>query len=617
MDIQAIRREFPILSRTMNGHPLAYLDGAATSQKPRAVIEALSRFYEDTNANIHRGVYRLSEEATRAFEDARGKVARFLGAPSPRSVVFVRNATEGVNLVARAWGDRNVHAGDEILVTRMEHHANLVPWHLLARRTGAVIREIPVTDEGRLDRSAFEALLNPRVRLVAVTHVSNVLGTINPVARVVATARAAGAAVLIDGAQAAPHLPVDLAAMDPDFYVVSGHKMMGPTGVGALVVRTPRYDEMDPFLGGGEMIRDVDIDASTYADPPWRFEAGTPDIGGVVAFGAAIDWLSSVGMTNVAARDDAVGTHAFERLSRVRGLRILGPRPGSDRTGSLVSFTLDAAHPHDIAQELDAAGIAVRAGHHCCQPLMKRFGLAATTRASFSVFTTEAEIDRLGDALDAVVRKYAPRAGPFSELEETTPGKSGASESGAVPVSDDGLMREVVMDHYMAPAGRDPIEGAQVEWSGKNPLCGDEVTLRMRLEDDRIAGLQVLGRGCSISVASGSMLAVRLKGRTLDEARALLAATKAMLRGEPLPAGLDLGDVEVLKGIKDLPVRVKCALLPWTTLEEGLAHGESEGHDHAAGPCRGHRPHHAPAPRRDPDETHAPAEAETSRGGRP
>lgn len=598
MDIQAIRREFPILAREMNGHALAYLDSAATTQKPRAVIAALSRYYEESNANIHRGVYRLSEEATHAYEDARGKVASFLGAPSPSAVVFVRNATEGVNLVAHGWGDRNVRAGDQILVTRMEHHANLVPWHMLARRTGAVIREIPITDDGRLDLAAFDALLSPRVKLVAVTHVSNVLGTINPVARIVASARAVGAAVLIDGAQAAPHLPIDLAVLDPDFYVVSAHKMLGPTGMGALVVRTSRYDEMDPFLGGGEMIRDVDVDASTYAEPPARYEAGTPDIGGAVAFGAAIDWLSALGMANVAARDRAIGTHAHARLSRLAGLRILGPGPGQDWAGSLVSFTLDAAHPHDIAQELDARGIAVRAGHHCCQPLMKRFGLMATTRASFSVYTTEAEIDRLADALEGVVRRYAPRVGAGAGtgtgtgkgtgtgtgtgtglgFGEEPAGPADATPSAAVPdLRDDGLMREVVMDHYLHPAGREPVDGAQVEWTGKNPLCGDEVTLRLRLDGERIAGIQVLGHGCSISVASGSMLAVRLKGRTLPEARALLAGTKAMLRGEPLPAGLDLGDVEVLQGVRDLPVRVKCALLPWTTLEESLAHGGTQG----------------------------------------
>lgn len=624
LDIRAIRAQFPILSRTMNGHPLAYLDSAATTQKPRAVIDALSRYYEQSNANIHRGVYRLSEEATRAYEDARGRVAGFLGAPSPASIVFVRNATEGVNLVARAWGDRNVSAGDEILVTRMEHHANLVPWHLLARRTGAVIREIPITDDGRLDLAAFDALLSPRVRLVAVTHVSNVLGTINPVARIVAAARAAGAAVLVDGAQAAPHLPIDLAALDPDFYVVSAHKLMGPTGMGALFVRAGRYDQMDPFLGGGEMIRDVEIDASTYAEPPGRYEAGTPDIGGAIAFGAAVDWLSALGMADVAARDRAIGEIAHARLSRVPGLRILGPGPGPDWAGSLVSFTLDAAHPHDVAQELDARGIAVRAGHHCCQPLMKRYGLAATTRASFSVYTTEDEIDRLVDGLAAIVRQYAPareaiddrkfvtatnfREGvagkPGAVTNSATFGAAGAREElvAVTNFADDGLMREVVMDHYMHPAGRDPVDGAQVVWSGKNPLCGDEVTLRLRLDGDRIANLQVLGHGCSISVASGSMLAVRLKGRTLDEARALLAGTKAMLRGEPLPAGLDLGDIEVLQGIKDLPVRVKCALLPWTTLEESLAHGASaRGSDAPDAGAPAPNPEPKPEPESAPD----------------
>lgn len=575
LDVERIRADFPILSRTMNGHPLVYLDSAATSQKPRAVIDALVRYYETLNANVHRGVYRLAEDATREYEAARTKVAAFVGAPSPAGVVFVRNATEGINLVARAWGDRNLREGDEILVTAMEHHSNLVPWHLLARRTGARVRAVGITEDGRLDLAGLDVLLNSRTRLVALSHVSNVLGTINPVADIVRRAHAVGAAVLVDGAQSVPHLPVDVAALGADFLAFSGHKMLGPTGVGVLVVRPDRYDEMDPFLGGGEMIREVTLTSSTYADPPWRYEAGTPNIAGVIALGAAVDYLRAIGMDVVAEHDRALGTLARRRLSEVDGLHLLGPTPGPDATGGVATFTMDGVHPHDIAQAMDGRGIAVRAGHHCCQPLMARLGLAATTRASFYLYNTESEVELLAAALEDVARTYAPR--PVSVLAPDP-------ASAAVEVPDDELFREVVLDHYMHPAGREPIPGPAVEWHGKNPLCGDEVTLRLHTEDGRIAGLQVVGHGCSISVASGSMLAERLKGRTLDEARRLLRGVKAMFRGEPLPDDLDLGDLAALQGVKDLPVRVKCALLAWTTLEEALEAPnppeEHHGHSH-------------------------------------
>lgn len=566
LDISAIRRQFPILSTPMNGRPLVYLDSAATSQKPQAVIDALANHYRYANANIHRGVYRLSEDATAAYEAARSKVAGFLGA-NASSIIFVRNATEGVNLVARAWGERNLGKGDVILVSTMEHHANLVPWHFVARKTGALIKEIPISDDGRLDLQVYTHLLAAgNVKLVAVTHVSNVLATINPVKLIVDAARKAGAAVLLDGAQAAAHLSVQLSVLDPDFYVVSGHKLMAPQGTGAVYVKAERFDQMDPFLGGGDMIKNVEIADSTYADPPWRYEAGTPDIAGAIGFGAAIDWIQSIGMDNIRQHEERLMAHAWERLSAIKGLDILGPKPGFDRAGSLASFTMDGAHPHDIAQELDTQGIAVRAGHHCCQPLMTRYGLMATTRASFAVHTTINEIDFLAESLEQIIGKYSVHEHVHFEPVGTV--EAGFHDH---MEPDDELMREVVMDHYKSPEGRAPVEGAQVEWVGKNPLCGDEVTLRMRLEDDRIADIQVLGRGCSISVASGSMLAVRMKGRTLAEAKALLDGVKQMLHGKPLPAGLDLGDAEVLRGVKDLPVRVKCALLPWTTLEESLS----------------------------------------------
>ncbi len=603
-DVNAIRRDFPILSRVVRGRALVYLDSAATSQKPRQVLDAVRRYDEEANANAHRGVHALAEEATRLYEDARERVARFVGAADPREVVFVRNATEGVNLVAHAWGDANVREGDEVLVTVMEHHSNLVPWHLLARRTGARVRAVPVRDDGRLDLDAFRAMLSPRVRLVAVTHVSNVLATINPVAEMVRASHEVGARVLVDGAQAVPHRPVDLrggwggrgmggsgSPIEADFYVFSGHKMLGPMGIGVVMVARERYEEMQPFLGGGEMIREVEVDSSSYADPPWRFEAGTPNVEGAVGLAAAMDYLSDLGMEAVAEHTRRLGARAREVLREVPGVRLFGPEPGPDSSGSVVSFTLEGVHPHDIAQVLDRFGVAIRAGHHCAQPLMKRLGVPATARASFYLYNTEEEVDFLARCLAEAAREFAPaRAGWEGTVRgDRAAGQEAVPSAGGPPPLPDPVLpdargdgesdREVILDHYLNPAGQEPVDGAQVEWWGRNPLCGDEVTVRVRLEGERIAGLQVVGRGCSISVASGSILASELKGRTVPEAMRLLRGLKAMLRGEDLPDDLDLGDLKALRGLKDLPVRVKCALLPWTTFEEGMERAGAAGEE--------------------------------------
>ncbi|MBP7126463.1 SUF system NifU family Fe-S cluster assembly protein [Myxococcota bacterium] len=566
-DVEAIRREFPILERPVAGQRLVYLDSAATSQKPRGVLEAIRRHFEQSNANVHRGVHRLSEESTEAYEEARRAVARFLGAAGPESLVFVRNATEAINLVAHAYGDRHLAPGDEVLVSEMEHHSNLVPWFLLARRTGARVRAVPVSDEGLLDLGAIQGALGEgRVRLVALAAVSNVLGTRNPLSDIARWAHDAGAVLLVDAAQAVPHLPVRFRDSGADFLAFSGHKALGPMGIGGLLVRPELYDRMDPFLGGGEMIREVTLEGATWADPPHRFEAGTPDVAGAVGLRAAVEYLESLGMEAVADHALRLGTYARQRLREIPGIRLLGPEPGPVATGSVVTFDLEGIHPHDIAQGLDRRGIAVRAGHHCCQPLHRRLGLPATTRASFHVFNGEDDVDALVEALGEVRREMtAPVVGASLGDRDSEPA--------------DALFREVVMDHYLHPAGREPLEDATVEWEGQNPLCGDHVHLRMRLEGDRIAAIQVLGEGCSISVASGSMMADHLKGRTLEEARRLLAAVRAMFRGEPLPGNLDLGDVKVLEGVRELPVRVKCALLAWTTAEEGLRRVPAESDD--------------------------------------
>ena len=403
-DVLALRREFPILQQQVHGKPLAFLDSGASSQKPRRVIRSLEEYYETTNANVHRGVYQLSEQATFAFERARGKVARFVGAASPKEIVFTRNATESINLVARAWGDANVRAGDRILLTVMEHHSNLVPWQQLAQRTGARLEFLPIDGEGRLVLDDLDRKL-AGVKLVALTQQSNVLGTINPVREIAARAHDAGALVLVDGAQSVPHMPVNVQALGIDFLAFSGHKMCGPTGIGALWGRRQLLEAMPPFLGGGSMIRTVTLYETTYADIPARFEAGTPAIGEAIALGEAADFLSGIGMENIFAHEQHLLGYALERLADVEGLHVYGPQ-SIELRGGAVSFTLDGVHPHDIAAVLDGEGVAVRAGHHCCQPLHEILDVPATARASFYLYNIPEEIDRLAAGLEKAQRLF-------------------------------------------------------------------------------------------------------------------------------------------------------------------------------------------------------------------
>jgi cysteine desulfurase/selenocysteine lyase len=403
-DVLALRREFPILQQQVHGKPLAFLDSGASSQKPRRVIRSLEEYYETTNANVHRGVYQLSEQATFAFERARGKVARFVGAASPKEIVFTRNATESINLVARAWGDANVRAGDRILLTVMEHHSNLVPWQQLAQRTGARLEFLPIDGEGRLVLDDLDRKL-AGVKLVALTQQSNVLGTINPVREIAARAHDAGALVLVDGAQSVPHMPVNVQALGIDFLAFSGHKMCGPTGIGALWGRRQLLEAMPPFLGGGSMIRTVTLYETTYADIPARFEAGTPAIGEAIALGEAADFLSGIGMENIFAHEQQLLGYALERLADVEGLHVYGPQ-SIELRGGAVSFTLDGVHPHDIAAVLDGEGVAVRAGHHCCQPLHEILDVPATARASFYLYNIPEEIDRLAAGLEKAQRLF-------------------------------------------------------------------------------------------------------------------------------------------------------------------------------------------------------------------
>ena len=396
-DVEKVRKDFPILERRVGEKRLVYLDNAATSQKPRRVLDALGEYYEVHNANIHRAVHRLAEEATAAYEEAREKVASFLGAPDVRSLVFTRGTTESTNLVAYAWGRKNLREGDEVVLTETEHHSNLVPWQLAARATGAKLRFIPILEDGTLDMEAAERLIGSRTKLVGCIHASNVLGTINPIEELAELAHGVGALMLVDGAQSAPHMPVDVGASGCDFFACSGHKMLGPTGVGVLWGKPEVMEEMDPFLGGGEMIREVHLDHATWNDLPYKFEAGTMNIAQAIGLGAAIDYLNDVGMENIREHERRLGEYAYDKIREVEGGTVYGPEEG--RTG-LVSFSLPDVHPHDLSQILDEAGIAIRSGNHCAQPLMRRLGVAATSRASFYLYNTEEEVDALVGGLE-------------------------------------------------------------------------------------------------------------------------------------------------------------------------------------------------------------------------
>ena len=403
LDVARIREDFPILRQRIRGKPLVYLDNAATSQKPQVVIDAVTRFYTAENANIHRGVHYLSGRATVAYDEAREKVARFLNAHSSREIIFTRGTTEGINLVAQTYGRSHLKPGDDIVITAMEHHSNIVPWQLLCEQTGATLRAAPISDEGELDVDAFERLLGDRTRLVAVVHVSNALGTVNPIKRLVALAHARGIPVLVDGAQAVPHLQVDVQDLDCDFFAFSGHKIFGPTGVGVLYGREALLDRMPPYQGGGDMIATVTLQRSTWAPLPAKFEAGTPMIAQVMGLGAALDYVNEIGLDAIATWEQDLLRYATERVSQIEGIRLIGT---AREKASVLGFVLEGVHPHDIGTVLDDAGVAIRAGHHCAQPVMERFGVPATARASFAFYNTRSEIDVLVDGLITVKKMF-------------------------------------------------------------------------------------------------------------------------------------------------------------------------------------------------------------------
>ncbi|EAW7185178.1 cysteine desulfurase [Listeria monocytogenes] len=398
IDIQKIRADFPILDQEINEKPLAYLDNAATSQKPKQVIEALTHYYEFDNANVHRGVHTLAARATDAYESARGKVAKFIRAREVAEIIFTRGTTSAINLVVDSYAEANIEAGDEIVISYLEHHSNLIPWQQLAKRKGAVLKYIELEEDGTISVEQAKKTIGEKTKIVALAHVSNVLGTITPIKEIAAIAHQFGAVILVDGAQAVPHMEVDVVDLDADFYAFSGHKMMAPTGIGALYGKRELLDAMEPTEFGGEMIDFVELYDSTWKELPWKFEAGTPIIGGAIALGAAIDYLAEVGLENIQAHEQALASYAIEEMSKIEGITIYGPKDASKRCG-LVTFNLEGAHPHDIATILDEDGVAIRAGHHCAQPLMKWLDVSSTARASFYIYNTKEEIDALIDGL--------------------------------------------------------------------------------------------------------------------------------------------------------------------------------------------------------------------------
>jgi len=395
-DVQEVRKDFPILHQEVNGHPLVYLDNGATSQKPQSVIDTVRHYYERDNANVHRGVHTLSERATNDYEGARDTAQRFINAKDRKEVILVRGTTDGINLVAQSYGRPLLKEGDEIIISTMEHHSNIVPWQMLATQTGAVVKVIPINEQGELDMDAYLQMLGPKTRIVSVVHVSNAMGTLNPVKTIIDAAHDVGAVVMLDGAQAAPHLAIDVQALDCDFYSFSGHKVFGPTGIGVLHGKAELLEQMDPYQGGGDMIRSVSFDGTTYNDLPYKFEAGTPNIAGAIGLGAALDYVKTLGIAAIAAHEHDVLLTATRIMSEIPGVRLIGT---AKEKSSIISFVMDGVHPHDIGTVVDSEGVAIRTGHHCAMPLMKRYGLAATARASFALYNTREEAEALGAAV--------------------------------------------------------------------------------------------------------------------------------------------------------------------------------------------------------------------------
>jgi cysteine desulfurase/selenocysteine lyase len=543
-DPARVRSDFPILSEQVHGRRLVYLDNANTTQKPVSVLEALDDFYRHANANIHRATHLLGEQATQAYEGARAKVARFIGAREASEVVLTRGCTDGLNLVAQCYARPRLRPGDEILVSWMEHHSNIVPWQLVCEQTGARLRAVPISDTGELRLDELDRLLTARTRLVSIVHVSNALGTVLPVRAIVERAHALGIPVVVDGAQAAAHLHVDVQELDCDFFAFSSHKMYGPTGSGALYGKRALFEEMPPYQGGGDMIASVTFEKTTYNALPYKFEAGTPNIAGAVGFGAAVDYLERFDPAEVVAHEHDLLSYATDRVREVPGLRIVG---NARTKASVLSFVIDGVHPHDIGTVLDRDGVAIRTGQHCAQPVMDRFGVPATARASFALYNTRDEIDALVDGLLKVREIFH---------SPTTKGH---------------FYRDVILDHNRTPRNHGRLEHPRAQAQSDNPQCGDRLTVFVRLAGSLISDISFVGPACAIATASASLMTDCIRTRSLTEARAICRALKAFVNADPPCSGTsDVDALNVFTIFGDYPSRLACVTLPWDALEAAL-----------------------------------------------
>ncbi len=537
------KEDFPILNQKINGRQLIYLDNSATTQKPKQVIEAMNRYYEQYNANVHRGIHQLSLRATVAYEHAHEIVAQFIGAKF-EEVIFTTGTTEGLNLLAYSLG-KDLQPGDEIVLSEMEHHSNIVPWQRLAREKNLKLRYIPLTAEYRLDLNAAAEIITRKTKIVSVTQMSNVLGTINPVEELAGLAHARGALLLVDAAQAVPHLPINVKGLDCDFLVFSGHKLCGPTGIGVLYGKKELLEKMEPFLSGGDMIKEVTFEHSTWNDLPWKFEAGTPNIAGAIGLAAAVEYLQTIGMENIAQQGRELTRYALEKLSTVPNIQLLGPATAEDR-GPIFSFIVEEMHPHDVGELLDSEGIAVRGGHHCAMPLHHKLGLVGSTRASFYFYNTREDIDALVEALQKLWKE---------EMEITID----RNEISSTALSEEQeLYKENILDHYKNPRHKGELAIYSVKHREFNPLCGDDVMMYLHFNNGTISNASFTGQGCVLSQATASLLTEHIQSMPAKK-------VKSLTREEVLS----------LLGIPVSPTRIRCVLLPLKTVQRGIEQHET------------------------------------------
>jgi len=533
--LQTLKSDFPLLKN------ITYLDNSSTTQKPKQVIEAISKYYEEDNANVHRGVYKLSLKATMAYEQAHETVAKFIGAQF-EEIIFTKGTTESLNLLAYSLG-KKLRPGDEIVLTEMEHHANLVPWQQIAKEKGALVKFISITSDYRLNLQKARELITSKTKIVSVTHISNVLGTINPLQELAALAHEAGAVMIVDAAQSVPHLPINVKELDCDFLAFSGHKMCGPTGIGVLYGKKELLEKMDPFLYGGDMIKEVTFENSTWNDLPWKFEAGTPNIAGAVGLAAAIEYLQGVGMEKIWQHEQELVEYTLGRIKNIAGIRLLGPATTENR-GAVFSFVLDGIHPHDLSELLDKNNICVRGGHHCAMPLHEKLKISGSTRASLYFYNTKKEIDQLLDAL--------------SEITSTKKAIDPLEISDAALTEEQELYKENILDHYKHPRNKKTLVEYTFTHHEHNPLCGDEINCYVLLNHTTIKDISFTGQGCAISQAAASILTEELQGKPTETIRKM-----------------GPWDVYNLLGIPISPTRSKCALLALKTIQRGLDHARN------------------------------------------